>query len=71
MSKTRTNRPNNTTSRPAPRMVHVSKEYVPVNLPNGMLSHYAPLKGSTMNLGRNKAKRAERARVKASIGATS
>lgn len=66
MSKTRTNRPNNTTSRPAPRMVHVSKEYVPVNLPNGMLSHYKPLPGVTLNLGRNKAKQTERDRVRAS-----
>lgn len=67
MSKTRSNRPNNTTSRIAPRMVFVSKQFVPVNGANGLLSHYAPLDGVTLNVGNNALKRTKDGRRQSAL----
>ena len=51
MSKTRVNRPNNTTTKLKPRMVHVSKTYTRVALPpdkSGLVTFvYRPNKGVT------------------------
>lgn len=57
MSKTRTNRPNNTTSKLSPRMVHASKEYSW----NPVTRIFMPLPGITYNVGRNAEKRRRRA----------
>lgn len=52
------------------KYLHVSRTYTPLYDPlhPGRLVGYQPSPGMTYNVGRNKAKRAERARVAASRG---
>lgn len=76
MSKTRTNRPNNTASKIAPRMVHVSAQISWIGKEAVLLTRKyfrhggAAMRGNTLNLGRNAAKRSERARRAASLKAS-
>lgn len=69
MSKTRSKAPNNTATRLKSRMVHVSKEFAPVNDPKtGLFSHFIALPGVTLDLGRNAQKRiSRRASIKARL----